>query len=103
MYSSLGTLPASATGIVSEVSTTTSFNHSALPGLPTARYDAAVQVLLASGSWIGLSTGKVYRAKWGDFWTPCPPYVIDDLGTNAVRIYSDGTPASCLDDGTLLW
>jgi len=103
MYSAHGTLPASATGVVSEVSTTTSFNHSAPPGLPSARYDAAVQVLLASGSWIGLSTGKVLRQNWGNFWTPCPPYVIDDLGTNAVKMYSDSTPTSCLADGTVLW
>ena len=103
IYSSSYTLPAGATGVISEVSTSGTFNHSGMPGLPSVVYDVAVQIRLASGSWINASKGNVHRSSGVPFYTPCPPYEIYDLGSDKVEVLSDTSPLFCYANGTTLW
>lgn len=85
--------------VVSEVSTTGSFGGD--PGLAAATYSPAMQ-LMVSGSWHAPGNGRVYRANGGSYYTPCPPYYISDLGTNAVRPHSN-TAGTCFANGVVLW
>lgn len=90
-------LPASTTGVISEVSGDEPF--ATLPGLARVEYSPAVELYRAA-AWNNQTHAKMYRANY----SPCPPYYLSALGVNAVRIFSSSNTANtCIPSGGVLW
>lgn len=102
VYSIHSSFSVSQTGAISEVSSSVPFTPGS-PGLPRVTYSPALQVKNGSGTFIATVDGHVTRSNGGPYSTPCPPYEIDDGGTNAAPVYADTTPTHCFAQGTRLW
>jgi hypothetical protein len=102
VYSAYSTFSVSQSGPISEVSSSVGFPPGS-PGLPRVTYNPAIQAKTSSGSFVNTVDGHVTRSNGGDYSTPCPPYEIDDGGTDAGPVYSTASPAHCYAQGTVLW